>query len=167
LSLAGERQNAQGTDGKAEEDRSANRLGAALEQPTASAERSAETSQSTTHPPSSKTTSPGAKTADAAQAGGGTSAFETLVEDARILHLERPMLPEGIYASGLEGQVVVQVDIDRDGNPRQAKILRSTNDLLEPAVIDAVNRSQFSPRKMSSGPVNSSLTIPFTFRTKR
>jgi TonB family protein len=126
-----------------------------------------EVSPSATDPPSATTTLPGTKQGEASLAGGGASAVETLVEDARILRLERPRLPEGIYASGLEGQVVVQVDIDRDGNPRQTKILRSTNDLLDPAVIDAINRSQFSPRKMSTGPVASSLTIPFTFRTKR
>jgi TonB family protein len=91
---------------------------------------------------------------------------EPMIEDARIVNLERPMLPDGIYATGLEGQVVVQVDIDRDGNPTQARILRSTNALLNHPVIDAVNRSQFSPRKTSSGPVNSSITIPFTFRAK-
>jgi TonB family protein len=92
---------------------------------------------------------------------------ESVTDDAKIVHLERPKLPEGIYASGLEGQVVVQVDLDRDGNPKQARILRSTNDLLNHVVIDAVNRSQFSPRKMTNGPVNSSITIPFTFRSKR
>lgn len=142
LSSGDKQRNAQGADGTVEESGAANRRETAREKSTASAEKSS-------------------------QAGGGTSTIETLVDDARVLQLERPKLPEGIYASGLEGQVVVQVDLDRDGNPRQAKILRSTNDLLNPAVIDAVNRSQFSPRKMSSGPVSSSLTIPFTFRTKR
>jgi len=99
---------------------------------------------------------------------GGTSIPnpESVAEDARIVHLERPMLPDGIYATGLEGQVVVQVDLDRNGNPTQARILRSTNDLLNHPVIDAVNRSLFAPRKTSSGPVNSSITIPFTFKAK-
>jgi TonB family protein len=126
-----------------------------------------ETELSAASPPIAHTTTAPANVAGATSDVGSGSATETIIEDARILRLERPQLPEGIYASGLEGQVVVQVELDKDGNPRQTRILRSTNDLLDPAVVDAVNRSQFSPRRMSSGPVASSLTIPFTFRTKR
>jgi TonB family protein len=92
---------------------------------------------------------------------------ETIVDEARIVHLARPQLPGGVYASGLEGQVVVQVEIDRDGRPRQVRILRSTNDLLDGPIIDAINNSEFVPRKMSSGPVASRLTIPFSFRARR
>jgi TonB family protein len=112
--------------------------------------------------------------ASAQEASGGTtsrespeSQGETVVEEARIVHLARPQLPGGVYASGLEGQVVVQVEIDSDGRPRQVKILRSTNDLLDGPVIEAINNSEFAPRKMSSGPVASRLTIPFSFRTRR
>jgi TonB family protein len=92
---------------------------------------------------------------------------DDLVEEAKIVRLERPRLPEGIYATGLEGQVVVRVEIDSEGTPLRVKILRSTNDLLEGVVIDAVNRSEFSPRRLQSGPVGSAITIPFTFRAKR
>jgi TonB family protein len=91
----------------------------------------------------------------------------TVVEEAKILHLEQPRLPEGIYATGLEGQVVVQVDLDREGNPRQVKVLKSTNELLDPVVIQSINNSHFSPRRIAAGPTTSSLTIPFSFRTKR
>ena len=92
---------------------------------------------------------------------------EKRIEEIRIIRLEQPQLPEGIYASGLEGQVVVRVDIDAEGNPRQTRIIRSTNDLLDHAVIDAVNRSEFAPRRSASGPVSGSITIPFTFRARR
>jgi TonB family protein len=114
-------------------------------------------------PPSSSPEASRAATSQEASDNQG----ETVVEEARIVHLARPQLPGGVYASGLEGQVVVQVEIDKEGRPRQVKILRSTNDLLDGPVIDAINNSEFAPRKMTSGPVASRLTVPFSFRTRR
>ncbi len=98
--------------------------------------------------------------------GAASSENEGPVEEARIARLARPRLPDGVYASGLEGQVVVQVEIDKDGQPVQVRIVRSTNDLLNGAVIDAIKNSEFAPRKMSYGPVTSRLTIPFSFHTR-
>ncbi len=113
--------------------------------------------------------SPPAATRPAADgsASGKPSEEGDVVEDARIIRLARPRMPDGVYASGLEGQVVVQVEIDKDGQPRQVKIVRSTNDLLNAPVIEAINGSEFAARKMSFGPVTSRLTIPFNFHTRR
>lgn len=127
-------------------------------------------------PPTSRTSVPSARQippppqSPGEQASGspasGSSENEGPVEEARIVRLARPRLPDGVYASGLEGQVVIQVEIDKDGQPVQVKIIRSTNDLLNQSVIDAINNSEFAPRKMSYGPVTSQLTIPFSFRTR-
>ncbi len=106
-------------------------------------------------------TGSGAATPDGQPDNGGP------VEEARIIRLAQPRLPDGVYASGLEGQVVVQVQIDRDGQPSQVGIVRSTNDLLNAPVVEAINNSEFAPRKMSYGPVASRLTIPFNFHTRR
>jgi len=118
--------------------------------------------------PETSTESPPQVSPPSGQAGemttGGT---ETLLEEARIVRLARPRLPGGVYASGLEGQVVIQVEIGKDGDPRQVKIVRSTNDLLNAAVIEAINNSEFAPRKMTSGPATSRITIPFSFRARR
>lgn len=94
----------------------------------------------------------------------GTPSVGAIVEEARIVRLEDPKFLDRSFAAGLDGQVVVQVEIDREGRPRQTRILRSTNDLLDRAVIEAVNSSEFTPRRTSEGPVRSWMTIPFTFR---
>jgi TonB family protein len=91
----------------------------------------------------------------------------SVTEEARILRLERPQFAGVTNPEGLEGQVVVRVEIDKDGLPRQTNILRSTNSLLDAAVIAAINKSSFSPRRTSAGPVNSWMTIPFTFRSSK
>jgi protein TonB len=87
--------------------------------------------------------------------------------EPKILKLEKPRFPDFAYAQGLEGQVVVQVEIDKDGIPRQSRILKSTNPLLEPPIIEAVNKSQFTPARMTAGPVAAWMTIPFRFKLKR
>jgi len=102
-----------------------------------------------------------------AQQAGLPEGIETLLEEAKIVRLARPQLPPNIYASGLEGQVVVQVELDKQGDPRRVQILRSTNRLLDAPVIEAINNSEFTPRKMSSGPAASQITIPFSFRARR
>ncbi len=127
-------------------------------------------------PPSTRTSVPSARQIppppqslgeqSSGSSGAGSSEKEGPVEEARILRVARPLLPNGVYASGLEGRVVVQVEIDKDGQPVQVKIVRSTNDLLNRPVVDAINNSEFAPRKMSYGPVSSALTIPFSFRTR-
>jgi TonB family protein len=109
-----------------------------------------------------ETTAPGTS-----QQAGLPEGIETLLEEAKIVRLARPQLPPNIYASGLEGQVVVQVELDKQGDPRRVQILRSTNRLLDAAVVEAINNSEFSPRKMSSGPAASQMTIPFSFRARR
>ena len=109
--------------------------------------------------PTSEGVGPAAK-ASADQAGSVT-------EEARIIHLERPQFTGATNPEGLEGQVVVRVEIDRNGSPRQTNILRSTNSLLDAPVIAAINKSTFSPRRTSAGAVNSWMTIPFTFRSSK
>ena len=128
------------------------------------APRSLREGEPSASPPSASTaTAEEAKPAADMPAGG----TETILEEARIIRLARPRLPGGMYASGLEGQVVVQVEIDKDGEPRQVKIMRSTNYLLDAPVIEAINNSEFAPRKMSTGPATSRISIPFSFRTRR
>ena len=89
--------------------------------------------------------------------------FVPVEQPAQIVKLERPRFSDIVYRAGLEGQVVVQVQLDTEGRPQTAKVVSSTNSLLEDAVLDAVLRSQFLPARMSTGPVASSLVIPFKF----
>jgi TonB family protein len=90
--------------------------------------------------------------------------FIVVEQPPQIVKLEKPRFSDAAYKQGLEGQVVVQVQIDPQGRPQQAKVLSSSNPLLEEGVLEAVLQSQFTPGRMSSGPVASSMVIPFKFR---
>ena len=81
-----------------------------------------------------------------------------------VVRLTKPQFPEAARSTSLEGEVLVKVLIDPQGKPVQAKIVKSTNDVFNEAVIDAVMSSQYSPGVMPSGPVSTWLTIPFTFK---
>jgi protein TonB len=95
------------------------------------------------------------------------SPFVAVEKDPQIIRLEKPRFPDFAYARQLEGQVTLQVQIDADGRPIQTKIISSTNSLIEPAIVDAVMKSEFSPARMSTGPVTSWLTIPYRFKLQR
>lgn len=86
---------------------------------------------------------------------------------AEIIRLVNPQFPESAQRAGIQGEVLVRVQIGPEGKPVQAKIVRSTSAVFNDAVIDAVMRSEYSPGVMSSGPVTSWITLPFTFKMKK
>ena len=90
--------------------------------------------------------------------------FIPVEKPPQIIKLERPDFSSVHVQNGTEGQVVVQVQIDQQGKAVQTKILKTTNPLLNPPVIEAVMKSQFAPGQMAAGPVVSWLTIPYRFR---
>jgi protein TonB len=83
-----------------------------------------------------------------------------------IIRLVNPKFPTAAWNAGVEGEVVVKVQIGTDGKPIQAKIVKSCSELFNDAVIEAVLSSQFSPRIISTGPVTTWLQMPFTFKRK-
>jgi protein TonB len=94
---------------------------------------------------------------------------------AQILYIERmpevirlvnPKFPTAAWNAGIEGEVVVRVQIDPDGKPIQAKIVKSSSELFNDVVIDAALKSQYSPGMMPTGPVKTWLRLPFTFKRK-
>ncbi len=92
--------------------------------------------------------------------------FVAVEKQARIIRLEKPKFTALGYLTGVEGQVLIRVQIDATGKPIQTVTLKSTNDLLIQPVIDAVMSSQFAPAEMTTGPVASWLTIPFKFASR-
>jgi TonB family protein len=93
-----------------------------------------------------------------------TAGFIPVQRDPKILNLATPVFPEADLYGDLSGQVVVKVQIDKNGKPIQAQIVSSTNNTLNKPVVDAVMRSSFEPAMMSSGPVVSWMTIPIRLR---
>jgi periplasmic protein TonB len=69
-----------------------------------------------------------------------------------------PQYPPIARASRIEGTVVVDAIINRDGTVSDVKVLKSSSPLFEQACVDAVRRWQFTP-----GPQDVILTVTVNF----
>jgi len=90
--------------------------------------------------------------------------FVAIQQDPKIVHLEKPRLPDLVLRNHMSGEVTAKVLIDKDGKPQEIQIVSSTNSVFEPSVIDAIERSTFSPGVMGEGPVAAWVVIPFRFK---
>jgi periplasmic protein TonB len=80
----------------------------------------------------------------------------------RIVYV-RPEYPQNARTAKVQGVVVLEVEIDRDGHVCSARVLRSIP-LLDQSAIDAVLRWRFTPAKVNdvAVPVIMTLTVNFT-----
>lgn len=90
--------------------------------------------------------------------------FVDVMKEPVVLRLEKPRISEAARLAGAKGEVVAQVHIDTDGKPLAVRVVRSSNTLMNDAVIAALMRSEYQPAQMSSGPVRCWLTVPFRFK---
>ncbi|WP_412060380.1 energy transducer TonB [Rubrivirga sp. IMCC45206] len=79
---------------------------------------------------------------------------------------ERVRYPELARRRGLEGQVVVQFVVDEQGQVVDPEAVRSPDDLLSEAAIQAVLGSRFTPGTQGGRPVRVRFTVPVTFRLR-
>ena len=86
---------------------------------------------------------------------GGLAALQAAVE-----------YPEFARRAGIEGQVVVQFVVDERGNVVDPVVLRSPNELLSEAALDAVRQSRFTPGQQRGRPVKVRFAVPVTFRLR-
>jgi outer membrane biosynthesis protein TonB len=90
--------------------------------------------------------------------------FVPVQKEPRVVRLVKPEVGPAVLKLGGTGEVIAQVLIGVDGKPRKVRILKSTNELLNEAVATALLGSEFEPGVMTTGPVESWLTVPFKFR---
>ena len=75
--------------------------------------------------------------------------------------------PEFAIRAGIEGQVVVQFVVDERGNVIDPVVLRSPNQLLSDAAVEAILASQFRPGQQQGRPVRVRYAVPVTFTLTR
>ena len=79
----------------------------------------------------------------------------------------RPIYPEIAQEAGIEGTVVVQVFIDKEGRVQDTLILKGIpNTGLDEAAISAIRKTRFRPAKQRERPVGVWISIPVNFRLK-
>lgn len=71
--------------------------------------------------------------------------FEDLQEAPRLVNLPRIRFPRALLHRGIsEGKVVVEIDIEPDGQARFRRIISSTDSELEPVAREVVQQARFT-----------------------
>jgi protein TonB len=72
--------------------------------------------------------------------------------------------PEVAKRSGLEGKVVVQALIGKDGHVEKVEVLKSDYDIFKDAAVAAVKTAKFTPARQNGTPLRIWITRTVTFR---
>jgi TonB family protein len=83
-----------------------------------------------------------------------------------IIHSAVPVYPATAARAELEGRVIVNVWVDRQGKPRQVLIFSSTNDMFNESALEAARKYSFVPAYMNAGPVPVWVRLAFNFKLK-
>lgn len=75
-----------------------------------------------------------------------------------------PVYPDFAKRNGVQGTVVLEVEVLKDGSIRNIHVKRSVPGGLDQAAIDAVRKVRFQPGRSSGQPVDVLLIIPVEFK---
>jgi len=83
----------------------------------------------------------------------------------RLLKSALPEYPVLARQRHIEGDVVVQADIDVNGNVKSVKAI-SGSELLRDAALNAVRQFKYSPAQLDDSPTTSQVLVTVKFRSK-
>ncbi|HSY48685.1 MAG TPA: TonB family protein [Thermoanaerobaculia bacterium] len=81
-----------------------------------------------------------------------------------VIHRVTPLYPRAALAARLNGSVIVECIIDRNGRVREAHVLRSTSTFFEQSAIDAVQQWQFTPGSLHGKVIDTIFDLTVTFK---
>jgi TonB family protein len=84
------------------------------------------------------------------------------VREPKKIRDVKPYYPPEAQAAGVQGIVIMEAVIDRDGYVRDARVLRSVP-ILDQAATDAVRQWQFTPTLLNGVPVEVIMTVTVNF----
>lgn len=90
--------------------------------------------------------------------------FVSTEKEPKLLRLEKVQLPSMALKTNSSGEVRAKVLVDKEGKAQQVQIVSSTNSLLDEAVVEALQKSEYSPGMMGNDAVSAWLLIPFKFK---
>ena len=85
------------------------------------------------------------------------------VAAGRLLTPIQPVYPAIARSAGIQGSVVIEAVISRQGIVEQARVV-SGSPMLAQAALAAVNRARYEPYKLNGDPVDVETTINIVFR---
>jgi protein TonB len=78
------------------------------------------------------------------------------------IHDVNPVYPQIAKTAKIQGIVIIEATIGKDGNVKDAKVLRSVQ-LLDQAALDAVKQWKFTPTLLNGVPVEVVMTVTVNF----
>jgi protein TonB len=74
-----------------------------------------------------------------------------------------PVYPADAKAAGVQGLVFLEAYIDTDGSVANLTVLRSPDDRLTQAALDAVSQWKYTPTRLNGAPVPVMMTVTVNF----
>ena len=99
--------------------------------------------------------------------GGDGSGYKSVAQVSRLpkpLSPLEPAFPEEARRAGVEGTVILQVDIDETGLVKQVAVIQSLGHGCDESSVEAVRAARFFPAAVGEQPVPVRVRIPFRFQ---
>lgn len=98
--------------------------------------------------------------------GGGPYRAGSGITAPTLLHEVRPEYTDDARRRGLEGDVILEIVVRRDGTVGDVKVLRGLGGGLERRAIDAVRQWRFSPARRTGTPVDVYVEVAVEFKLR-
>jgi TonB family protein len=92
--------------------------------------------------------------------------FRVVEHDPVLVRSIPPKYPELLAKSGIEGKVWIKIWVDKQGKPHEVRLMKSDNEMLNEAAIEAAKQFLFTPAYMNNGPVSVWVSVPFSFKLR-
>jgi TonB family protein len=105
--------------------------------------------------------------AQAAEIGQGTGAIRSIAQVSQLPHFinqVKPLYPDSAKSAGIEGVVIMPVDIDATGAVMDVEVLQGLGSGCDEAAAAAMKQSTFTPAYAGSEPVPVRIKIPYRFQ---
>lgn len=89
------------------------------------------------------------------------------MKPAEIVRIDKPAYPDFARLYGMEGEVVVEVQVGEDGKAKHVHLVKGDHPVFNNAVITAVTNAEYTPAKMQDNAAKCWVKIPFTFKNRK
>jgi TonB family protein len=86
------------------------------------------------------------------------------VQAAKLIRQPRPVYPPDLQAAGVEGTVMLQAIVLKDGTVGALKVVKSAGQALDDAAIAAVRQWRYQPTLLNGQPVETMTTVSVGFQ---
>jgi TonB family protein len=86
-----------------------------------------------------------------------------LIEATKLVAMKKPDYPESARAKGIQGVVLLQAVISKEGVPLSLKVISSPDPALSQAALDAVQEWRYEPTLLNGQPIEVVTTVAVRF----